>query len=41
MCINLVRAENGTEEEQLLGYVDSAIVLTIRLDQATRIREKI
>jgi hypothetical protein len=27
-------------EEQLLGYVDGAFVLTINCDRATRIREK-
>ena len=41
MCIILERAENGTEEEQLLGYVDGAVALTIDFDQATRIREQI
>ena len=41
MRIILVVAENGAEEEQLLGYVDGALALTIKFDQATRIREKI
>ena len=41
MCLILVRAENGAEEEQLLGYLEGAFALTINFDQATRMREKI